>query len=117
MIVALIAILVAPLPSRAQQRNLCPRFLTRSDSSADSTSLADRLLNRGYQAGDSEGAAIALLGPPTSRVVDTVSNRYDVKVIDSMVTLHYPGITIAYYKRMADRAELIEGIRLTTPRC
>lgn len=56
------------------------------------------------------------LGEPDSVRATAVANRHDPSVIDSVVTLHYPGLSAEIYRAMFDGRELLSQLVITDDR-
>jgi hypothetical protein len=114
--VSLLVPVVAISQGAAGSHVFCPAFLTARDSSEAKMPIALALLNRGYNVGANESAAVTLLGRPAERQVDTVTNRYG-PLTDSIINLRYSGLEVSFYKSVDTGRELLGAITLTSPAC
>jgi hypothetical protein len=56
------------------------------------------------------------LGEPDSVRASAVANRHDPSLVDSVLTLHYPGLTAGIYRAMFDGRELLTELVITDDR-
>jgi len=66
--------------------------------------------------GETRAELAQRLGTPDSITIDTVPNKHDASVTDSVFTLHYAGIAFEVYRATYDGRELLAAVTVTDDR-
>lgn len=80
------------------------------------SALARYLLDAVPDLGDTREQLVARLGAPDSASGAAVANRHDPLVTDSVLTLHFPGVTAMVHKAGYDGREMLAALHITDAR-